>query len=130
MVFTSIYIIRQKIYVEIVLNQIKNLYKKNSCFELSSIRINRTARIHDGVSANVEKCAEWALDAIIENFQTRYKQMPFNNTAYDWVKHSINMPFVSRCRTFVEEEMSRRFDCDGMDKYNKDKQDGGTDVGI
>ena len=70
------------------------------------------------------------MDAIIENFQTRYKQMPFNNTAYAWVKHSINMPFVSRCRTFVEEEMSRRFDCDGMDKYNKDKQDGGTDVGI
>ena len=56
--------------------------------------------------------------------------MRFNNTVDDWVKHSINMLFVSRCKTFVEAEISRRYDLDGMEDYNLDKEDGGTDVGM
>ena len=91
--------------------------------------MNRTARLHDGQSANREECAEWALDAIIENFQLRYKKMSFNNTADDWVKHSINMPFVSRCKTFIEDEMSIRYDVEAMDAYNEDGKDGGIDTG-
>ena len=55
--------------------------------------------------------------------------MSFNNTADDWVKHSVNMLFVSQFKTFIEEEMACCFDCDGIDVYNEDKQYDGTDIG-
>ena len=59
----------------------------------------------------------------------RYKKIFFDNTYDNWVKHSINMPFVLRCKTFVEEEMSRRNDVKGIYFYNEDKKDGGTENG-
>ena len=67
--FLPIFVLLDKrIYIEIALNQIETIYQKKSYFALSLMRMNRTARLHDGQSANREECAEWSLDAIIENF--------------------------------------------------------------
>ena len=52
----------------------KTLYQNNLYLALSLIRMNRTARLHDGLFTNREECAEWALGANIENFQLRYKK--------------------------------------------------------
>ena len=54
--------------------------------------------------------------------------MSFNNTADNWVKHSINMPLVLRCKTFVKDEMSIRYDVEAMYAYNEDGKDGGIDA--
>lgn len=55
--------------------------------------------------------------------------MSYDNTSDDWVTHSINMPFVLRCKTFVEEEMSRRSEVECMDAYNEDGKDSCIDTG-
>ena len=57
--FLPIFVLLDKrIYIEIALNQIETLYQKNSYFALSLMRMNRTARLHDGQSANRKECAE------------------------------------------------------------------------
>ena len=37
------------------------------------MRDNRTGRLHDGTDSDGRPMAEWALDAIMESFQKRYK---------------------------------------------------------
>ena len=44
------------------------------------------------------------------------------------VKHSIVMPFVSRCKTFIEEEISRNADVEFMDTCNKNSKNCGVDT--
>ena len=57
--FLPIFILLEKrIYIEIALNRMETLHQNNSYFALSLIRMNRTARLHDGLSANREECAE------------------------------------------------------------------------
>ena len=54
--------------------------------------------------------------------------MSFNNTADDWVKHLINMLFVSRCKVFIEEEILRIYEVECMDSYNENNNNGTTDI--
>jgi hypothetical protein len=60
--------------------------------------------------------AQWALDAIMELLQIKYKDMNFPNDQEGWQKHSTNMPLVSRCKIFAQTEYSRSHDVESYDE--------------
>jgi hypothetical protein len=108
----------KRIYVEIALNQIEDLYDRADYWLLQTIQDNRTARFHDGETKDGAPLSQWSIDGMIENLQKRYKNMQFKNTEDEWVKHSVNMPFVSMCITFVNSEYGKRYDVESMDEWN------------
>jgi hypothetical protein len=59
--------------------------------------------------------ANWALDALIELLQHKYKAMQFPNLIEGWQSHSGNMPLVSRCQNFLDLEYSRSFNVKAFD---------------
>jgi hypothetical protein len=113
----------KRIYVEIALNQVEDLYDRCDYWLLQTIRDNRTARFHDGATKEGIPLAQWSIDGMIENLQKRYKCMQFRNTEDDWCKHSINMAFVSMCITFVNTEYGKRYDVESMDEWNEGQND-------
>jgi hypothetical protein len=108
----------KRIYVEITLNQVEDLYDRSDYWLLQTIRENRTARFHDGATKDGVPLSQWSVDGMIKNLQKRYKCMQFKNTEDDWCKHSINMAFVSMCITFVNSEYGKRYNVDSMDEWN------------
>jgi hypothetical protein len=103
-------------YVEIALNQIEDLYGRVPFDVLQAARENRMQAIHVGIDRDGVPMAQWALDALMELMQIKYKAMNFPNSREGWQSHSSNMPLVSRCRTFCKHEYSRRYDVDSYDK--------------
>jgi hypothetical protein len=59
--------------------------------------------------------ANWALDALIELLQHKYKAMQFPNSIKGWQSHSGNMPLVLRCQNFSDLEYTRRYDVESFD---------------
>jgi hypothetical protein len=103
-------------YVEIGLNQIEDLYGRVPFHVLQAARENRMQPIHTGTDRDGKPMAHWALDALMELLQIKYKAMNFPNSREGWQNHSTNMPMVSRARTFCETEYSRRYDVDAYDE--------------
>jgi hypothetical protein len=59
--------------------------------------------------------ANWALDALIELLQHKYKVMQFPNSIEGWQSHSGNMPLVSHCQNFLDLEYTHRFNAKVVD---------------
>ena len=64
-------------YVKIALNQIEDLYRRVPFHVLQAARENRMQPIHPGVDRDGKPMAQWALDAIMELLQIKYKAMNF-----------------------------------------------------
>ena len=103
-------------YVEIALNQIEDLYGRVPFHVLQAARENRMQPIHVGVDRNGTPMAQWALDALMELLQIKYKAMNFPNSREGWQKHSTNMPLVARSKIFCQTEYSRRYDVESYDE--------------
>jgi hypothetical protein len=103
-------------YVEIALNQIEDLYGRVPFHVLQAARENRMQPLHVGSDRDGVPMAQWALDAIMELLQIKYKAMNFPNSREGWQKHSTNMPLVARCKTFCQTEYSHRYDVDSYDE--------------
>jgi hypothetical protein len=103
-------------YVEIALNQIEDLYGRVPFHVLQAARENRMQPIHKGVDRDGTPMAQWALDAVMELLQIKYKAMNFPNSREGWQNHSTNMPLVSRAKIFCQSEYSRRYDVESYDE--------------
>jgi hypothetical protein len=103
-------------YVEIALNQIEDLYGRIPFHILQVARENRMQPIHVGANRDGVPHAHWAMDALMELLQIKYKSMNFPNSRDGWQSHSTNMPLVARAKTFSQTEYSRRYDVDSYDE--------------
>ncbi len=102
-------------YYEIGLGQIEELYARIPFHVLQLLRVNRTVPLYEGSDKTGRPMANWALDALIELLQHKYKAMQFPNSIEGWQSHSGNMPLVSRCQNFSDLEYSRCFDVEAFD---------------
>jgi hypothetical protein len=84
-------------YVEIGLSQIKDLYGRVPYHILQVIQENRMLPLHPGKDRDGRDMTHWAMDALLELMQPKYKSMNFPSALDGWQKHSTNMPLVSRC---------------------------------
>jgi hypothetical protein len=103
-------------YVEIGLSQIEDLYGRVPYHILQVIRENRMLPIHPGKDRDGRDMAHWAMDALMELMQPKYKSMNFPSTLEGWQNHSTNMPLVARCKRFAETEYRRRY---GVSSYDE-----------
>jgi hypothetical protein len=119
-------------YVEIGLSQIEDLYGPVSFHVLQSICKNRMLPLHPGTDCDGQKQADWAMDALMELLQTKYKTMNFLSTLEGWQNHSTNMPLVARAKKFAETEYTQRSNVKSFDEMYfetnaaGDKQDKGN----
>jgi hypothetical protein len=111
-------LLRKRIYTEISLKQMEDLYRKCDYWLLQTIRDNRTSRIHGGTRKDGKPFAHRATDDIMEDLQWRYKDQAFRCTKNDWVNHSRNMPYTTQSITFVNKEFVKRAGVEGQDAYN------------
>jgi hypothetical protein len=102
-------------YYEIGLSQIEELYAQIPFHVLQLVRVNRTVPLYEGCDKNGCLMANWALDALIELLQHKYKAMQFPNSIEGWQSHSGNMPLVSRCQNFLDLEYNRLFNVEAFD---------------
>ena len=72
--------------------------------------------LHVGNDRDGNPMAEWAMDALMELLQIKYKAMNFPNSREGWQSHSTNMPLVARAKVFCQTKYSRRFDVDSYDE--------------
>jgi hypothetical protein len=119
-------------YVEIALNQIEDLYARIPFNILQAARENRMQPLHSGTDRDGNPMAQWAMDALMELLQVKYKAMNFPNSAEGWQNHSTNMPLVARAKIFCTTEYNRRYDVGSFDEMYfefeaaGDKQDKGN----
>jgi hypothetical protein len=67
-------------YVEIALNQIEDLFGRVPFHVLQASRENRMQAIHVGNNRDATPMAQWAMDALMELLQVKYKAMNFPNS--------------------------------------------------
>jgi hypothetical protein len=103
-------------YVEIALNQIEDLYRRIPFDVLQTARENRFQPIHAGKDRDGVDMAEWALDAIMELLQIKYKGMNFPDSREGWQMHSTNMPLVARSKVYTQSEYTHMYDVEAFDE--------------
>jgi hypothetical protein len=72
--------------------------------------------LHPGKDRDGREQADWAMDALMELLQTKYKAMNFPSTLKGWQNHSTNMPLVARAKKFAETEYTRRSNVESFDE--------------
>ena len=103
-------------YVEIALNQIKDLYPCVSFHIPQAARENCFQPLHRGKDRDGVPMSNWALDAIMELLQIKYKAMDFPDSREGWQKHLKNMPLVARSKVFTQGEYTGMYDVKGYDE--------------
>ena len=91
-------------YVEIALTQIEALYGRVPFHVLQSTRENQMQSIHAGNDRDGRPMAQWAMDALMELLQIKYKAMDFPNSREGWQNNLTNMPLVSQAKIFCATE--------------------------
>ena len=74
--------------------------------------------IHLGKDRDGRPMAQWAMDALMELLQTKYKAMHFPNSTEDWQNNSTNMPLVAQAKIFCSTKYKRLYDVDSYDKMH------------
>jgi hypothetical protein len=103
-------------YVKIALNQIEDLYSRIPFHVLQAAWENRMQPLHAGTDRDGLPMAQWAMDALMELLQIKYKVMNFPNSTEGWQNHSTNMPLVTRSKIFCSTEYSHRYDVEAFDE--------------
>ena len=107
------------------LYQIDDLYQRIPFDLLQHIRVNRMRQLYTGKNQRGRVMANWAIDAVIELVQAKYKQMNFPNTPEGWVRHTPHMGLVAACSALSSNEYSRRFDIESFNAmFEKGEADG------
>ena len=69
-------------FFEIVLGMMDTLYTSLSSKLLQIVRVNRTMPLYDGKDNHGNPMANWAQDAILENLQSMFHQIPFEQSQH------------------------------------------------
>jgi hypothetical protein len=72
--------------------------------------------IHAGSDRDGRLMAQWAMDALMELLQVKYKAMDFPNSREGVQNHSTNMPLVLHVKIFCTTQYTRQYN---IDFYNK-----------
>ena len=117
------YLTKKKNYVEIILTQMDQFYKKIGPRRLQMVCINRTVPLYAGHDDQEIPMANWSLDSIIKLIQKYYHQMRFT-TEKGWSTHSPHVMLTNKATRFAQTE----YNClmskgDKDEKWNKASDD-------
>ena len=118
------YLTKKKIYVEIILTQIDQFYKKIGPRRLQMVRVNQTVPLYGGFDKQGISLANWSLDGIIKLIQKYYHQMRFT-TEKGWSTHSPHVMLMNKATRFAQTE----YNC-LMSKGDKDEKWNGMSDGL
>ena len=97
----------KKVYYEIDLRQMEDLYNRIPYKYLHLVRINHTVPLYAGFDSQGKPMGNWALDSLIETVQKYYHKMNFHTgKSNGWMKHSSHVMLMSKASRIVIEEYS------------------------
>jgi hypothetical protein len=114
--FIPIWLLLQKKYYLLGLDQIDQNYGRLPFKTLEFYRHNRSRRLYRGQDKDGEDFKHHPLDDLMELQMPKFKSMNIPNTNQSWQESLPLMPVVSRSKIFTQTEFSRTMDVDALDR--------------